>query len=67
MREDLNYCPKCKQLESYLFNSFDECVAYTHCQCKKPKPMTGDKKPLDLAFNELDKYFHKKYDFKRRD
>lgn len=54
--EDLTYCPKCRQLESYLFNRFDECVSYVHCACKKKannNVRTGEKKPLDLAFDVL--------------
>lgn len=58
--EDLTYCPKCRQLESYLFNSFDECVSYVHCACKKKAKFapqyTGERKPLDLAFDVLEQF-----------
>lgn len=60
MSEEIYRCPKCRQSESYLYNSFDECVSYVHCSCKKKAKFspeyTGTKKPLDLAFDVLKQF-----------
>jgi len=56
--EELSRCPKCRTYESFLFTSFDECVAYVHCQCQKPKKpeRINGKLPLDIAFEKLDQF-----------
>lgn len=57
MTEELTYCSKCKELESFLYNDFEEVVSYVHCKCKKKlKPLTGERKPLDLAFDVLEQF-----------
>jgi hypothetical protein len=63
MSEEISRCPKCRQYESFLFNSFDECVSYTHCACirSKPKRING-KLPLDIALEAIDRLLKEKRD-----
>ena len=52
--EESYRCPKCRQYESYMYNDFDEVVSYVNCSCRKIKPTEpGQRKPLDIAFDEL--------------
>ena len=56
MTEEIYICPKCKQIESYAYSSFDEIVAYTHCKCKRHQRLS-DKDILAAALKELDKIY----------
>lgn len=59
--EEIYVCPRCKETESYMYNDFDEVVAYVHCPCKKPKKpdLINGMKPMDYAFAQIDKMIEK--------
>lgn len=51
--EESYRCGKCKQQETYLYNSLDEVVSYLTCDCHK-RARKNNVKPLDAVFKQLD-------------
>lgn len=61
--EELSRCPRCRAYESYLYASFDEVVAHTHCRCQdrnRDKNKDKERKKLDLAFDKLEQFMKHK-------
>ena len=55
--EEIYRCSKCRQFESFAYNSFDEVVCYTNCACLRIIDHSKNRlKPLDLAFLKINEF-----------